>query len=117
MLHDIADFQWRNRVIIVLGSDNAAHDIDALNAAKEPIDDREIIWFVSEGKGVASNYQGELESDFADYLQATYNPHYSRLVYIDKDGGVKLRGDQLNLNDIFSLTDTNARQREVLEAH
>lgn len=118
MLQDIADLQWKNRVIIILDSDNAANDIGRLNAAKAAIDDRDIVWFVNEGEATTSNYQGKFSTDFANYLRGTYNVEYSRLVYIGKDGRVKLRGDQLNLKDIFSLTDTMPmRRREMLEAH
>lgn len=54
----------------------------------------------------------------SSYLQTTYNADYSRVVYIGKDGGIKLRADQLNLKDVFSLTDAMPmRQREMLEAH
>ena len=118
MLRDIADLKWKNRVIIILDSDNAANDIDRLNAAKAAIDDRDIVWFVNDGETTTSNYQGKLKADFASYLRDAYNVEYSRLVYIGKDGGVKLRGDQLNLKDIFSLTDKMPmRRREMLEAH
>lgn len=118
MLRDIADLQWRNRVIIVLDADDTARDLRALTAAKAAIDERDIIWFMLDGEAIASNYQGALKPNFARYLQTTYNADYSRVVYIGKDGGIKLRADQLNLKDIFSLTDAMPmRQREMLEAH
>ena len=105
-LNSIGDLQWRNRIILVQAQHNSAALISQLHAHDDAISDRDIVWFVIEETGLASNYDGDL----GDALVAEVRGYFSaesahRVVLIGKDGTVKRRSAQLDLTALDALID------------
>ncbi len=113
---------WKNRIILIKDGPMTDQYVEAFQSQKSWIDDRDIIWVIVDTDRptvVASNYEGTLPQSLA--IQASsaefLGSQNSHTVLIGKDGGVKDRAEQLDLNRIFGLIDSMPmRRREVSQS-
>jgi hypothetical protein len=105
-MNRLADYQWKNRLILVQAESGNNDEIETLRKARAGIDDRDIVWFVNKGSELVSNQQvvsGSLERDVKGLLEETQLDE--RVLLIGKDGGIKSRESTLDLDAIFGRID------------
>ena len=122
MLNDVKELRWSQRVILVFAANAELAEAAGaeLTRAGEAVDDREIAWFVVEGESVATNYSGGLGDGFVGGLWESYmgerRPVPVEVLLIGKDGGVKDRRSELELESILGQIDQMPmRRREMRE--
>ena len=104
-MRNLAELKWKNRIILIRQSGNPEKLIATLKQAAVEIDDRDIIWFVLEGKRITSNYLFELSDELLSDIQSRLKSANEDILLIGKDGGVKARYNRLDLNAIFREID------------
>lgn len=102
-LGDVSELIWRNRVILIKGSDA---EITELQKRRSDIDERHIVWFVIDGQSLTTNYDQTIFDKLSSFLETKYFTEEFSTVLIGKDGGIKMTQNTLNLNHIFSLIDS-----------
>ena len=102
----IDDFKWGNRIIIVKVSGSGDPYVVSLNERNPGVVDREIVWFVVDSKGVRSNLASvdeSLEKSVKSFLVGKDDK--PEVILIGKDGGVKNRSDELDMDALFEQID------------
>jgi len=114
-MNKLGDYQWKNRLILIHAEENSGNEVETLRTAQVGIDDRDLIWFVNTGSGLVSNQaavSNRLESEVTGLLEE--NRLNGRVLLIGKDGGIKSRESDLNLDAIFRRIDAMPmRAREM----
>ncbi|MEM7378305.1 MAG: DUF4174 domain-containing protein [Pseudomonadota bacterium] len=114
---DLSAWGWSNRLIVVHPAGDAKQAVDRLRAAYADVVDRDVLWFVLEGREVYSNFTGALAAGFADAVRRQLRLRTGEAVLVGKDGGVKARSGNLDEAALFALIDTMPmRQREMRDA-
>ena len=116
--YSLADLRWDYRVILVFApkalADNAVSNLENHHAE---IDERDIAWFVLTEDSLRSNFTGLLETDLrAQLVQRYFSPEPSdtAVVLIGKDGAVKSRTSDLDLEATFGLIDQMPMRRQEM---
>lgn len=104
-LADLSSLQWANRIVIVNQLVDVEVSVELFENTIVEVDDRNIIWFVFHGDRTATNYSGVLAKNLLAIVRDRYDIEREQVVLIGKDGGVKARYHQLQLDDIFSDID------------
>ncbi|MDX1633788.1 MAG: DUF4174 domain-containing protein [Marinobacter sp.] len=102
----LSDYQWQNRLILVQAASGGDDEIRTLRQARNEIDDRDTVWFVNTGSDLISNQEtvsSSLANDIKDLLEES--PSDNRVLLIGKDGGIKSRDPDLDLDAIFRRID------------
>ena len=103
-LERIGDLIWQNRVILVW-SDQHTYYSQIFTEFSEEIEDRDIVWFVIDDLELATNYAGQISDNFALEMATRYSPQEAKVQLIGKDGGVKERGESLDVDFLFGQID------------
>jgi hypothetical protein len=120
MLTDPRSLQWRHRLIVVFAEDevSAAAARDTLAGAADPVDDRDLLWFVVLDEATHTNYPDALAADFAATLRRAYRGSAAgaptEVVLIGKDGGVKSRAPALDPDALFGEIDRMPMRRQEM---
>jgi len=112
-LDELAPLRWQHRIILV---DARIPDaIERLQAAQQPIEERDILWFVSHQGRLRSNYLGPLGNMLAAEVERQYFSRSDAAVFlIGKDGDLKASDQRLDLPRLFERIDAMPmRQREM----
>jgi hypothetical protein len=107
-------FHWKHRIILVsTDSDKAGETIADLKGAQAAIEERHIIWFVFSGQSLATNNRGPLPENFrTEVVQRYFGINDDTPVrLIGKDGGVKEKASDLNLQGLFARIDAMPMRR------
>ena len=120
VLSELESLQWQNRIILVRSSTNCEPVQEALKQASAEIDDRDIIWFIfceTQATQLLSNYEGVIGANFLSLIQKRYFKSKStNVILIGKDGDIKYRANQLDLDRINQRIDSMPmRQQEMHE--
>ena len=114
-LADLGELRWKYRVILVFASEaEASSAVSNLEALAPGIEERDIAWFVLDGPELHSNYRGTLGATLRERLEARYFtpvPSDTAVLLIGKDGGVKARSADLDLEATFGLIDQMPMRR------
>lgn len=114
-LNALEQLQWQNRVILVF-SDRVEHYQQIFNNAESQVKDRDIAWFIIDGKQLITNYTGGISDRFLPLLHKQFKTSNEEIILIGKDGGVKQRGKALPINEIFDeIDEMPMRIREMQE--
>lgn len=116
-MESLSDLQWENRIILVKASSNPEEAVGILHKFHDGVAERDVLWFVVTDQAVESNLQtmtdGMAES-VRQKLEA--QPEGASVILIGKDGGIKDRGSELDLERLFSRIDQMPmRIREMRE--
>jgi hypothetical protein len=111
-------FRWDYRIILISAP---AKDLEAiekkLNAEKAAIHERHILWFIVVDGQLHTNFNEPLPKDIPATIQSSFFPKVGEgigICLIGKDGGVKARQKQLDINKLFALIDSMPmRQAEM----
>ena len=109
-LANLESLRWKNRVILVYASQASSAENAANNLAElaEGVADRDISWFVIQGEKLVTNHAGNVDKSLREQLLETYFnpvPASTEVILIGKDGGVKSRSGDLDLEATFNLID------------
>lgn len=111
-LGDLSELRWKRRVLLAAPQPAPNDTIATLRANAPSIDDRDLTWFVWTGASLETNYSGPVSDRIADAVRGRLQ--VDPLLLIGKDGGIKLRAAQLDLDAIFTRIDSMPmRQREM----
>lgn len=121
-LATLESLRWANRIFLVYGSaPGTDHAVDQLESFAAEIDDRQIAWFVLGDGRVRTNFEGPMDPSFEEHLKARYfnpEPNGRAVVLIGKDGEVKSRLRDLDLDRLFAQIDSMPmRQQEMRDAN
>ena len=111
----LQDLRWKYRVILIFAREpyisNALSNLDEF---KTEIEERDIAWFVLGDNALHTNYDGKLEDQLREELMESYftpMPAETAVRLIGKDGAVKSRSIDLDLEATFGLIDRMPMRR------
>lgn len=114
----LEDLRWKYRVILIFAREpylsNALSNLDDLKAE---IEERDIAWFVLGDNTLHTNYDGKLEDQLREELMNSYFtpvPTETAVRLIGKDGTLKSRSTDLDLEATFGLIDRMPMRREEM---
>lgn len=107
----LAPFRWDYRIIIATADSAQVDDlVSKLGEVKAAIDERHILWFVFDGQSIATNYEQPLGEGFHSAIVRQFfkglDEEKTGVRLIGKDGGVKEKAKNLNLERLFKLIDS-----------
>jgi hypothetical protein len=117
-LVDLKSLQWQYRIILIFAHEPLmSNALTNLNEFKAEIEDRDIAWFVLGDNSLHTNYEGQVEDKLGEQLMDRYftpAPTATRVLLIGKDGTVKSRSSNLDLEATFGLIDQMPMRREEM---
>ncbi|MGD8347336.1 MAG: DUF4174 domain-containing protein [Lysobacterales bacterium] len=118
--YNLADLRWNYRVILVFAPEPlAGAAVGNLEQYRAEIDDRDIAWFVLTEDSLRSNFPKRLDDGLHAQLTARYfspEPKETAVVLIGKDGAVKSRTSDLDLEATFGLIDQMPMRLEEMRS-
>lgn len=112
-LKSLVPLRWQHRLLLLVDPPSARESINHLEEHARRLAERDLLWFVVDGQSLHTNYPGRLDESFPVQLRETHG-NGGPILLIGKDGGVKLRAEQLDLDAIFARIDSMPmRQREM----
>lgn len=113
-LEHIRELVWENRIILLQSTTDDQRNEAILKQYNEQIIDRDIIWFIVNDRGVVTNYDGSVSSDFITKVKSDYPINRDKVLLIGKDGGIKARNRSLDIEYLFTKIDgMSMRQQEM----
>ena len=116
LLDEVAQLVWKNRVILIWSDQNDSDYERSLQNYEDEIKDRDILWFIFNDTGVATNYEGKLSSEFISLTKQNYPIERGRVLLIGKDGTIKDRDNTLQLNALFEKIDSMPMRQEEMKS-
>jgi len=114
------DLRWKYRVILIFAREpNLTNALQNLDDFKAEIEERDIAWFVLGDKTLRTNYDGKLDDQLREALMDSYftpAPVETGVRLIGKDGTVKLRSSDLDLEATFGLIDQMPMRRAEMRS-
>jgi hypothetical protein len=111
LLKSEADLVWTYRVLIVAGTENRRA---VLEAARDDIEERDLLWFLYQGDLVATNSPHGVAPALVESLRGRVSASRGDVVLVGKDSGVKLTTDNLDLPAIFARIDAMPMRRREM---
>ncbi|MBT8145472.1 MAG: DUF4174 domain-containing protein [Gammaproteobacteria bacterium] len=119
-LAGLQDLRWKYRVILIFAREpyisNALQNLDDFKAE---IEARDIAWFVLGESTLDTNYDGKLDDQLREALMDSYftpMPAETAVRLIGKDGTVKSRSIDLDLEATFGLIDQMPMRRAEMRS-
>ena len=113
VLEDLATLQWKNRLIVINEVNNTVQVAALFEENAVETKDRDIIWFNIQSGQLSSNYSGQLSKDLLKSIDQQMSLVAGEVILIGKDGGIKSRQKNLELETLFSEIDSMPmRQQE-----
>jgi len=114
----LAGLRWEHRVILIFAHEPAASiALSNLHEFAAELQDRDIAWFLLGDGSLRSNYDGELDDKLREQLMGhffTPAPAGTEVILIGKDGTLKKRSPDLDLEELFGLIDQMPMRREEM---
>lgn len=114
MLTDLSSLQWQNRVIVVNEVADAEQTASLLESNAAGVNDRDLIWLVFDDSTTLTNYPGQLAPELKANTLKAYQIKPGQVILIGKDGGVKSRLDQVDLDALFADIDAMPMRRNEM---
>lgn len=115
---DLDNLRWKYRVILVAAYDPyMSNALANLNEFSAEIEERDIAWFVLGVGELHTNYKGKLKDTLREQIVGRYftpAPNEISVLLIGKDGNLKSRSSDLNLEETFGLIDQMPMRREEM---
>lgn len=121
-LSHLEHLKWQHRIIIIHTQAGEQYErvIRQFQEYQFEIDDRDIVWFIHSGERIISNttlpVSVELSEQLSLYDLRQQVDEFSA-VLIGKDGGVKQRQRQWDIDSIMALIDTMPMRRWEMKYH
>jgi len=117
-LADLENLRWKYRVILIFAREPyMSNALNNLAELKAEIEERDIAWFVLGDNTLHTNYDGNLEDKLREELMDSYFtpvPAETAVRLIGKDGSLKSRSSDLDLEATFGLIDRMPMRREEM---
>ena len=117
-LTTLESLRWANRIFLVYASaPGTDHAVEQLESFAAEIEDRQIAWFVLGDGRVRTNLEGPMDPAFEQHLKSRYfnpEPNGPVVVLIGKDGEVKSRLPDLDLDRLFAQIDSMPTRRQEM---
>ena len=117
-LENLESLRWEYRLVVVHATGSAAeHALSNFKYYAPGIEERDIAWFLITDDAVSTNYNGTLADDFRENLLNTWFnpiPDQNTLLLIGKDGSLKSRSDDLDLESTFQTIDNMPMRRQEM---
>ncbi len=114
-LSSLTDLLWTHRVILVGGA--SQQTLSELENRSGEIDERDLIWFCLVSGEVRTNYGGALADGFFTHLRESYfDTEGGPVLLIGKDGGVKSRDQELDIDAYFDRIDGMPMRRAEMRS-
>jgi hypothetical protein len=117
-LTTLESLRWANRIFLVYASaPGADRAVEQLESFAAEIEDRQIAWFVLGDGRVRTNLEGPMDPAFEQHLKSRYfnpEPNGPVVVLIGKDGEVKSRLPDLDLDRLFAQIDSMPMRRQEM---
>jgi hypothetical protein len=117
-LPSLDNLRWKYRVILVFAHEpylsNALSNLEEFSAA---IEERDITWFVLGDDPLHTNYDGTMSDELYEELMNSYFtpvPAETAVLLIGKDGTLKSRSSEMDLEATFGLIDQMPMRREEM---
>lgn len=108
-LASLESLQWKYRVLVVFANEPfATAALENLRVFATETEERDMVWFLLANSKLHTNYPGKLGNRLREHLLNHYftpTPAETMVLLIGKDGGVKSRGSDLDLEATFGLID------------
>lgn len=114
MLANLSSLQWQNRIIVVNEVADAEQAVSLLEHNAAGVTDRDLIWLVFDGSETMTNYSGPIAPELKANTQETYRIKPGQVILVGKDGGVKDRLDQVDLEALFADIDAMPMRRNEM---
>jgi hypothetical protein len=120
-LATLEPLRWAKRIFLVYGpAPGTDHAVEHLESFAAGIEDRQVAWFVLGDGRLRTNHEGPIDASLEEHLRNRYfspAPNGPVVVLIGKDGEVKSRRPELDLDRLFAQIDSMPmRQREMRDA-
>ena len=102
-------WQWQHRIIII--SQSQPDILKQLQANRRDIEERDIVWFYNGEETIVTNLAGPFEKAQADSVRRYANEMSEMAILIGKDGGIKARQQQWDLNTLLAQIDRMPMRR------
>lgn len=110
----LVDYNWKNRIFLIQEPASSAKVIQALTDDSKAVDERDVIWFVVGKDSIASNQAGPLSDSLKSQVKSSFTNRSRQTILIGKDGGIKSRTDEFDLDQLYKQIDAMPmRKREI----
>lgn len=114
IVNSVQTLEWDYRIILFRTNTNPSNEVSQLRAEEVEINDRDILWFVFYNNEVVTNLDSKVSQNFVDEIFQYYTVDIPQVVLLGRDGGIKDKAPQLELQRLFALIDTMPmRQMEM----
>jgi hypothetical protein len=111
----LEDLRWKYRVILIFAREpHLSNALQNLDEFKAELEERDIAWFVLDDNSLHTNYDGKLGDQLREELMHGYFkpvPSETAVRLIGKDGMLKSRSTDLDLEATFGLIDRMPMRR------
>ncbi len=112
-LEDIDDLLWTYRVLL-LDASIGEEPVTSLASVRRELRERDVLWFVLGSEELSSNYSGDIGARLVAELRNRLQGSNAAVALIGKDGGLKLRADQLDVEEILARIDSMPMRRQEM---
>lgn len=117
-LAGLDSLRWNYRVLLVFAREPSASNASSnLHELAAEIEERDIIWFLLGNDALQTNYDGPLDDKLREIMLESYftpKPSATAVLLIGKDGQVKSRSSDLDLEATFGLIDQMPMRRQEI---
>ena len=117
-LAGLDSLRWNYRVLLVFAHEPlASNALSNLRELAAGIEERDIIWFLLGNNLLQTNYDGPLDEKLHETMLDNYftpKPSATAVLLIGKDGQVKSRSSDLDLEATFGLIDQMPMRRQEI---
>ncbi|WP_394242347.1 DUF4174 domain-containing protein [Vibrio astriarenae] len=113
-IDSLVDYNWKNRIFLIQEPASSAKVIQALTDDSKAVNERDVIWFVVGKDSIASNQAGPLSDSLKSQVKSSFTNRSRQTILIGKDGGIKSRTDEFDLDQLYKQIDAMPmRKREI----
>lgn len=102
-------WQWQYRIIVI--GESQPEILAQLQANREAIKERDIIWFYYDEKTVVTNLPGSFEQKQTNQILQYFSKMDDLAILIGKDGGIKSRQQHWDLDILLAQIDRMPMRR------
>ncbi|MBY6212197.1 DUF4174 domain-containing protein [Microbulbifer agarilyticus] len=111
----LKQYQWKQRVLLIHANENAGAIRLMLDQNQQAINERDLVWFLVSPSGIQSNHEQDITPSLQQQITNTLKESPgAAAVLIGKDGSIKGRYSDLNLDVAFGLIDTMPMRKKEM---
>lgn len=114
VLTDLGELRWQQRIIVINEPEAPQELIARLQDNAEALSERRLAWFLISGNELRSNYVGPVADELRKNILLRLDPAVNDVILIGLDGGVKTRGDDIDLEALYGTIDSMPMRRSEL---